>query len=126
MARSGKKSRTNTARIPAPTYSGSADQAAGIVSIIAGTGKITADLHADDISGGANGLAGCVIYIFARDTDTDEDKALVRKGDFDTTTTGDVTGLTSMTAGTYSAYAAFKTADGVVGPWGARTTVVVS
>lgn len=113
-------------RMTRPTYQAGANPASGVVTIAGGAGKVTSDLHADDITGGANGRAGVVIYVFAKGTDTDEDAALVAKGDFDTNTAGDVTGLTGLTAGDYAVYAAFKDAAGNIGPWGARTLVTVT
>ena len=85
-----------------------------------------ADLNAADITGGASNYAGCVIYCFARDTDTDEDAGLVRKGDFDTVAQGAVTGMGGLTAGTYAFYAAFKDAAGNIGPWSARSTLAIT
>lgn len=109
-----------------PVIQEGANPAAGTVSIGDGTALVTGDAHADDITGGANGLAGFVAYIFARDTDTDEDAALIAKGDFDTDSEGTLTGSAGVVAGTHSCYAAFKDAAGNIGPWSARGTVVVS
>ena len=109
-----------------PTIVG-ADPSAGEVEIVDGTGgAVHADLNAADITGGASNYAGCVIYCFARDTDTDEDAGLVRKGDFDTVMQGAVTGMGGLTAGTYAFYAAFKDAAGNVGPWSARSTLAIT
>jgi len=113
-------------RIVRPTIQEGANPAAGVVSVGDGTGLVTCDLHADDITDGARGLAGCVVYIFARDADTDEDLALVAKGDHDSTTEGTLTGSSGLAAATYSCYAAFKDTAGNIGPWSARSTVVVS
>lgn len=123
-----------TGGIVRPGTSGSANPSAGTVSIIAATGKVQADLHADDITNGANGYTGCEIALFRRTGPSDaEDGDLVAKGDFDSTTAGDVTGLTGLDADTYAAYARFKRSFSQggktlyrVGPWSARTTVVVS
>ncbi len=126
VAKSGKTKVATAPRIArAAIVTG--DPNAGEVQLVDGTsGVIHADLHADDITGGANGLAGCVIYVFAQQTDTDEDSDLVRKGDFDTVTEGAVTGLSGLTAATYNVYAAFKSADGNVGPWSAKATLTVT
>lgn len=114
-------------RMARPTMQAGDISAAGQVQIVDGTGgAVHADLHADDITGGANALTGVIIWCYARGTDTDEDAALVRKGDFDTTTEGAVTGLSGLTAGTYAFYAAFKDAAGNVGPRSARLAVTIS
>lgn len=109
-----------------PVIQEGANPAAGTVSVGDGTGLVTGDLHADDITGGANGLAGMVVYIFSRDTDTDEDAALIAKGDVDSVTEATITGTSGIAVGTHSCYAAFKDAAGNIGPWSARGTVVVS
>jgi hypothetical protein len=97
------------------------------VQVVDGTGgALHGDVHADDITGGANGYAGVVFYVFARDTDTDEDAALVRKGDFDTVVEGAVTGCTGLTAGTYAIYCAFKDAAGNIGPWSNRFALAIT
>ncbi|MES2156036.1 MAG: hypothetical protein V4510_12960 [bacterium] len=126
VASSGKTKVSGSARIPVPVIQEAANPNSGTVSVGDGVGVVTGDLHADDITGGALGLAGMVVYIFARGTDTDEDLALVAKGDFDATTEANITGLSGLAAATYACYAAYKTADGNVGPWSARGTVVVS
>lgn len=114
-------------RIPRPTLSGNDPAAAGAVQVVDGTGgALHGDLHAADITSGASGLAGCVFYVFARGTDTDEDEALVAKGDFDTVTEGAVTGCTGLTAGTYAIYAAFKDTAGNIGPWSNRFELAIT
>lgn len=107
----------------APTISSSHDpSAAGTVTIGTGTAAgLLVDLHADDVTGGASGLAGMEVFVFARDTDTDEDAGLVTKFDVDSATEADVsTGLTAAT--TYAVYARFKDTAGNVGPMSARAT----
>lgn len=118
---------TGQSRMTRPVLQTGAISAAGQVRIVDGTGgAVHADLHADDITAGANKYAGVTIFAFARGTDTDEDLALVAKGDFDTVTQGAVTGLSGLTAGTYAFYAAFKDVAGNVGPWSARLAVAIT
>lgn len=127
VAAAGAAREANQRFIDRPVMVTAADPSAGEIEINGAAGAIHADLNAADITAGANVLAGCVIYVFERNTDTDEDKPdMVRKGDFDSVTEGAVTGLTTMTAATYSVYAAFKDPNGNIGPWSARTTVVVT
>lgn len=111
--------------IPQPTLGTSANPSAGTVALIQGALKLQADLHVDDVTSGANGLAGCVIYLYTRGTDTDDDDVFVGKFDFDSATAADAfTGLTAST--TYAFYARFKDAAGNVGPLSARSTVATS
>ena len=113
-----------------PTVGAAANPAAGTVGIVDGTaGVMQVDLHADDITGGANGRAGALVSVFARDTDTDVDKkSALFFGTVDGGT--DITTLFTPTAGTYAIYVAwrYKRADGgyAYGPFSARTTLVVS
>jgi hypothetical protein len=117
--------KANTALIPRPTLGAADGPAAGTVAVIAGDDKLTADLHADDVTGGANGLAGAEVFLYRRGTDTDEDGDFVAKADFDSTTAGDLfTGL--ITGTTYAIYARFKDAAGNVGPLSARGTVATT
>jgi hypothetical protein len=110
--------------IPRPLIGAADGPAAGTVAVIAGDDKLTADLHADDITDGANGLAGAVVYLFTRDTDTDED-VFVREADFDSTTAGDL--FTALASGvTYAVYARFKDPAGNVGPLSARATIATT
>lgn len=113
---------TGTPLIPRPVIATTAS-AGGTVGIDTGTAAgILMDTHADDVTGGANGLAGYEMFVFARGTDTDEDGGLVTKVDFDTTTGADFsTGLSAAT--TYAVYVRFKDAAGNVGPMSARATV---
>lgn len=113
--------------IPRPTLGAADGPAAGTVAVIAGDDTFTIDLHADDVTGGANGLAGCVVYVYERGTDTDEEGDFVGEYDFDSTTAGGgpgVAGLASAT--TYAVYARFKDAAGNVGPLSARGTVLTT
>lgn len=132
-----------TTRIPVPTVQAGANPAAGVVSVSSsGAGKVTLDLHADDITGGANGRNGCEVVVYARDSfDTDEDALTgpAGKADFDSTTQADA--ITGLTAGTYAVYVRFlapskaprhdtsslgTTAKGACGPFSARSTLVVA
>lgn len=118
---------TGLSRMARPSMQAADISAAGQVQIVDGTGgAVHADLHADDITAGANKYAGVVIYCFSVATDTDEDSALVAKGDFDTVTEGAVTGLSGLTAADYAFYAAFKDVAGNVGPWSARLVVSIT
>jgi hypothetical protein len=127
VTRGGVGQATGQPRLPKPTIQAADPGASLQIQIVDGTGgAVHADLHADDITDGANGYAGCVIYCFDRDTDTDEDEALIAKGDFDTVEEGAVTGLTGLTAGTYAFYAAFKDAAGNIGPWSDRLAVAIT
>lgn len=110
--------------IPRPVVGSSAGPAAGTVGVIQGDDKLTVDMHADDVTGGAKGLAGCEVYLYTRGTDTDED-VYVSKVDFDSTTEGDL--FTSLaSAVTYVVYVRFKDAAGNVGPLSARTTIATT
>lgn len=113
-------------RIPRPTLQAAADPAAGVITVkdSVTANAISADLNASDITGGANGLSGCIIWLFDRGTDTDEDAAAPRaRAFFDSTTEGDVfTGLT----GTFAVYAAFKEPGGNVGPRSDRLAVTIA
>lgn len=114
-----------TPMIQRPTLGTTANPAAGTIALIQGDDLFQADLHADDITGGANGLAGAEIFLYARDTDTDEDAGLVAKADFDSITAATIfSGLTS--GATYSFYARFKDAAGNVGPLSSRSTVATT
>ncbi len=116
---------TSVVIIPRPTLGTSSNPAAGTVALIQGATLFQADLHADDITSGANGLAGAEIFLYTRDTDTDEDAALVAKADFDSVTAATIfSGLAAAT--TYAFYARFKDAAGNVGPMSARSTVATS
>lgn len=130
---SGKKNvRANF--LPRPTTQAGADPASGVVQVVGGVaaGRIDCDLHADDITGGANGRSGVEVVAFTRNTDTDTDLAFAKKADFDSTTSGGA--ITGLTAGTYAVYVRFKagveTADTQpqthVGPYSARTTATVT
>lgn len=107
-------------RLPAPLVEDSDAPAAGTVGIIAGAAKFTCDLHADDVTNGANGYAGVTVVGYLRGTDTDEDLGdPVFKAEFDSATEGDlVTGLTAATA--YAMYVRFKDTAGNLGPFSAR------
>jgi hypothetical protein len=106
---------TGTPIIPRPAIGASDGPAAGTVAVIPGDDLFTIDLHADDITGGANGLAGCVVDVFTRGTDTDEIGEYVGTADFDSATAGGgLTGLASAT--TYHVEVRFKDAAGNVGP----------
>lgn len=114
-------------RFATPVLSGSDPAASGAVQLVDGTGgAVHGDIHADDITGGANDWAGVVFYCFSKDTDTDEDAALVAKGDLDTVTEGAVTGLTGLTAAAYAFYAAFKDTEGNIGPWSNRFALTIT
>jgi hypothetical protein len=116
----GQGTQSGTPRIPRPTVEDSDAPAAGVVGIIAGDDLFTCDLHADDITGGANGLAGCTVVGYLRGSDTDEDSGdPVFKASFDSTTEANlVTGLASATA--YAMYVQFKDTAGNLGPMSAR------
>jgi hypothetical protein len=117
----------NKHRFAVPVLSGADPAATGAVQLVDGTGgAVHADVHADDITGGANDWAGIVVYCFAKDTDTDEDAALVAKGDFDTVAEGAVTGLTGLTAAAYAFYVAFKDTEGNIGPWSNRFALTIT
>ncbi len=122
----GQGTQSGTPRIPRPTIEDSDAPAAGVVGIIAGDDKITCDLHTDDDTGGANGLAGITAVLYERGTDTDEDgRYPIQKASFDSATEGDLfTGL--ATATTYSVYVSFKDAAGNIGPTSARFTVLTT
>lgn len=116
---------TATPIIPRPEVGTSANPAAGTVALVQAALALQADLHADDITGGANGIAGCELFLFTRGTDTDNDGTLVGKVDFDSTTLADAfTGLAAAT--TYAFYARFKDTAGNIGPLSARGTVATS
>lgn len=113
----------------APSISGAAAPNAGSVSIISAvTGAYEVDLHADDITGAANGRKGAEILLVARGTDTDEDGDIVSWVSIDGGT-DQSTGPTGITAGTYAAYARWRYAGNAgqieCGPWSLRTTLVV-
>lgn len=123
---------TVTQIIPRPTLGTAADPAAGTVALVSGALKLQVDLHADDITGGANGRKGAEIALFPRRTDTDEDGDLIKLISVDASAAPDITdaftGLTAST--TYAFYARFRKADNngkvVVGPWSLRGTVATS
>ncbi len=72
--------------IARPSTGTSADPSAGTVGVVDGGagGVVRVDIHADDITGGANGLAGYNIILRKRDSgDTDEDGALIGSYDCD-------------------------------------------
>lgn len=124
-SRIGTTAATRAVMIQRPTLGTTANPSAGTVALIQGALLFQADLHADDITNGANGLAGAELFLYARDTDTDEDAGLVAKADFDSTTAATVfSGLTAST--TYSFYARFRDTAGNVGPMSARSTVATS
>lgn len=116
--------------LPRPTTGVAADPAAGTVALVQGALKLQVDLHADDITGGANGRKGAEIALFARGTDTDTDGDLVGivSADGGTDITDAFTGLAAAT--TYVFYARWRKADGngkvQVGPWSARATVATA
>lgn len=129
-----RKTRVNNETVtdndqPAPTFGG-ADPAAGVIGVVGGALKVTIDLHADDITGGANGRKGAEIALFARggDTDTDGDLIGIVSVDGGTDITDVFTGLAAST--TYALYARWRKADanGKIqsGRWSNRTTVATS
>lgn len=119
---------TVTNVLPRPTY-GTTNPAAGVVGVIDGSSAIDIDLHADDITGGANGRLGVEVLVFERGSDTDEDGALVAHVSVNGPDP-DATEIVAVSAGTYAVYARFRKADAngkiQVGPWGARSTIVVA
>lgn len=119
-----------------PTVATTADQAAGVIAVVGGSGKVQIDLHADDITGGANLRAGAEVVMYKRGGDTDEDvlSEVARfRADGGTDISDAVTGLT---AGVYAFYGRFLYTAGPVGkggvapvnggPWSARGTVTVT
>lgn len=112
--------------IPRPAIQATHNPAAGTVCIgTGGAAGLLVDLHADDVTSGANGLAGMEVFVYARGTDTDTDGGLVTKFDVDSATEADVsTGLAAGT--TYAVYARFKDAAGNVGPMSARATATTT
>jgi hypothetical protein len=118
-----------------PTTQTGANPASGVISLDPGAATILrGDLHADDITGGANGNRGIEVFVFARGSDTDTDLPdLVARGHFDSTTQGTV--ITGLTTGvTYAVYARFVKAASATGlstgdlpgPFAPRTTVTIA
>jgi hypothetical protein len=131
----GTKSLAGGKMIPAPTVSSSHNPSSGVVTVGTGTAAgLLVDMHADDVTGGANGRAGAEVFVFALGTDTDTEGVdvdtgylgvrpggLVKKFDVDSATEADVSsGLTAST--TYAIYVRFIGADGNVGPLSIRYT----
>lgn len=133
---------TVTEGMATPTIGAAADPAAGTVGLVdkAAGGIIRVDLHADDITGGANTRKGVEVAVFERGDDTDEDARLV--GYFSADGGTDITDAITTGAGTFALYARFRfpgrdprsTAGGAakdpnlvrVGPWSARSTLAVT
>jgi hypothetical protein len=117
-----------------PLVGTTADPAAGTIAVVGGATKVQVDLHADDITGGANLRAGAEVVIFKRGGDTDEDvlSEVARfKADGGTDITDAVTGLAAATYAFYGRflYTGSPSSGGNLtngGPWSARGTVVVS
>lgn len=117
-----------------PLVGTSADPSAGTIAVVGGTGKVQVDLHADDITGGANLRVGAEVVMYKRGGDTDEDtlSEVARfRADGGTDITDAVTGLAAATYAFYGRflYSGTPTASGNTvhaGPWSARGTVVVS
>lgn len=122
-----------------PPTGTAADPASGTIALVGGAGKVSADLHADDITGGSASRSGAEYIVFKRGADTDEDGAFVGRFTADGGT--DITdAITGLTAGTYAWYGRFlypnksprragTTTLGTAkqgGPFSARATVVVS
>lgn len=107
-------------RLPRPTVEDSDAPASGAVGIIAGNDLFTCDLHADDVTGGANGWAGVTVVGYLRGSDTDEDSGdPVFKASFDSATEANlITGLSHATA--YAMYVQFKDTAGNLGPMSDR------
>lgn len=109
-------------------------ESSGTVAIVNASGKIVTAIHADDIKGGANGLAGALVSYYKRNADTDEDiLSLVGAATIGTVATDgadDTDTFTSVASGTYAVYVRwlYDVADGsvAVGPASARATVTVS
>lgn len=129
---------TVTVNIGRPATDGT-NEGSGTVAIVGAAGAIQAAIHADDLpasatTNGTNGHAGCLIAVYKRGTDTDEDGAHVGTVTFGTASTdgSDNTNiLTSLTAGTYAVYVRwlYFIQGGLVrrvGPASPRATVVVS
>jgi hypothetical protein len=117
-----------------PLVGTTADPAAGTIAVVGGAGKVQVDLHADDITGGANLRAGAEVVIYKRGGDTDED-TLTEVARFRADGGTDITdAVTGLTAATYAFYGRFlytgspSSGGNLVngGPWSARGTVVVS
>jgi hypothetical protein len=136
---------TVTEAVGPPTIGAAAGPAAGTIGIIDGGagGTIDIDLHADDITGGAAGLAGFEVQVWERDTDdTDEDRRLLAFFSVDGgTDILDPAYTNAAIAGTTVALYARKRYPGrvspgeeavtdvnlvSVGPWSARATLAVT
>lgn len=126
---------TVTNDLPRPTLDTSTNPSAGTVALIDGADALDADLHADDITGGASGYKGAEILVYLRATDTDEDGTLVGHWSVDGGT--DATEIsTSALIGaaanpqTVAWYARWRKADAngkiQVGPWSARGTLALA
>jgi hypothetical protein len=90
---------TVTQTVTRAVVGAAAGPAAGTVGIVDGGagGLVQVDLHADDITGGAGGLAGYEVSLFKRDKgDTDEDGPCI--GVFDVDGGTDITTLTTVAA----------------------------
>lgn len=122
---------TVTKTLARPTNQTTADPAAaGTVAVVGADDKVQVDLHADDITGGASGLKGIEVALFARGGDTDTDGDLIGHASADggTDITDLFTGLSNAT--TYAFYTRFRKADAngkiQVGPWSTRGTVLTT
>jgi hypothetical protein len=117
-----------------PLVGTSADPAAGTIAVVGGSGKVQIDLHADDITGGANLRVGAEVVMYKRGGDTDEDlhtEVARFRADGGTDISDAVTGLAAVTYAFYGRflYSGSNASGGnsvQAGPWSARGTVTVS